>query len=161
MKRQEGATLFIALIFLAVLMLLGVTAVRNSLFQERMAANTHQQNMAFGAAEAAIGALMELSKATNNNILLRTRINGVVDTCINQTGNEVACGIGYLDGDKNSLTTASLRVERAGCQPKSCEGFSVGSKNCQFYDVTATSTVAGAMSEQILWSGYELSAQCF
>ena len=52
--RQQGIALIVALIFLAVLALLGVTIARNSSMEERMAGNTRDRDLAFQAAEAAL-----------------------------------------------------------------------------------------------------------
>lgn len=53
-RYQKGVTLVIALIFLAVLSLLGATAAQNSVLEERMAGNTRDRDLAFQAAEAAL-----------------------------------------------------------------------------------------------------------
>lgn len=52
--RQQGIALIVALIFLAVLTILGVTIARNSSMEERMAGNTRDRDLAFQAAEAAL-----------------------------------------------------------------------------------------------------------
>jgi type IV pilus assembly protein PilX len=51
---QRGATLMVAMIFLIVLSLLGIAAVQNNTFQEKMAGNSRDRELAFEAAEAAI-----------------------------------------------------------------------------------------------------------
>lgn len=51
---QRGVTLIVALIFLAILMLLGVTVAQTSMMEERMAGNTRDRDLAFQAAEAAL-----------------------------------------------------------------------------------------------------------
>lgn len=51
---QRGATLIISLLILAVLTLIGVTAVQSTLLEEKMAGNMRDQNMAFQAAEAGL-----------------------------------------------------------------------------------------------------------
>lgn len=51
---QRGVTLIVALIFLGILAILGVTAARNSILEERMAGNTRDRDLAFQSAEAAI-----------------------------------------------------------------------------------------------------------
>lgn len=53
-KRQNGAVLFTALIFLIMLMLLGSSAMQTSSLEERMAGNTRNRDLAFQAAEAAL-----------------------------------------------------------------------------------------------------------
>jgi type IV pilus assembly protein PilX len=52
--RQQGVALIVALIFLAVLAILGVTIARNSSMEERMAGNTRDRDLAFQAAESAL-----------------------------------------------------------------------------------------------------------
>lgn len=52
--RQKGATLIVALIFLAILALLGATAAQTTLLEERMASNTRDRDVALQASEAAL-----------------------------------------------------------------------------------------------------------
>ena len=52
--KQSGAALFTALIFLMILTLAGVTALRNSGLSERMSSNAQLSQMAFNAAESAM-----------------------------------------------------------------------------------------------------------
>lgn len=51
---QRGAVLIIALLFLVILTILGVTAMTSTTFEERMAGNTRDRGLAFMAAEAAL-----------------------------------------------------------------------------------------------------------
>jgi len=53
-RKQTGAALFTALIFLLVLTLIGVTALKDSGLSERMSANAQISQMAFNAAESAM-----------------------------------------------------------------------------------------------------------
>lgn len=54
MNAQRGAALIVALVMLLAMTLLGVTAVRNTTLQERMAGNLRDSNMSFQAAERAL-----------------------------------------------------------------------------------------------------------
>lgn len=54
LDNQRGVTLIVALIFLAILTLLGITVARTTSMEERMAGNTRDRDMAFQAAEAAL-----------------------------------------------------------------------------------------------------------
>lgn len=56
--RQQGATLIVALIFLVVLTVAGVTASRFATFEERMASNSQFRNQAFQQAQSEIRAQM-------------------------------------------------------------------------------------------------------
>jgi len=51
---QRGAVLIVALVFTAILTVIGVGAMQNATLQERMAGNNKDINVAFQAAEAAI-----------------------------------------------------------------------------------------------------------
>lgn len=53
-SRQRGAVLVIALLFLTILTILGVTAMTSTTFEERLAGNTRDQGLAFQAADAAL-----------------------------------------------------------------------------------------------------------
>jgi type IV pilus assembly protein PilX len=54
MKRQEGISLIVSMIFLTIVSLLAIVAIRGVTTQERMAGNTQDWNLAFQAAEAAL-----------------------------------------------------------------------------------------------------------
>lgn len=54
MTVQRGAALIVALVMLLAMTLLGVTAVRNTTLQERMAGNLRDSNLSFQAAERAL-----------------------------------------------------------------------------------------------------------
>lgn len=56
MRHQRGISLVMGLIFLAVLTLLSVAAVRSTLLEERMAGNSRDRDLAFQSAELALRA---------------------------------------------------------------------------------------------------------
>ena len=53
---QRGMTLIIALIFLLILTMLGVTAMQSTVVEERIAGNTRDKDTAFQSAEAGLRA---------------------------------------------------------------------------------------------------------
>lgn len=53
-SRQHGAVLIVALLFLVILTVLGVTAMTATTFEEKISGNTRDLNVAFQAAEAAL-----------------------------------------------------------------------------------------------------------
>lgn len=64
-RAQRGVALVIALIFLLVLTMIGVSAMQTTTIQERMAGNVRDRNVAFQAAEAGLrDAEAELESAT-------------------------------------------------------------------------------------------------
>jgi type IV pilus assembly protein PilX len=54
MRREHGATLMIALVFLVIMALLGVTVANVTTMEERMAGHTRDRDLALQAAEAAL-----------------------------------------------------------------------------------------------------------
>ena len=54
MRSQGGAVLIMALVFLVILTILGVTAMSGAALEEKMAANLKEQTVAFQAAETAV-----------------------------------------------------------------------------------------------------------
>lgn len=56
MKRQEGAALFMALMFLIIITMLSLSAMRSSIMELRMAGNQEEQMYAVQRAQAAIDA---------------------------------------------------------------------------------------------------------
>lgn len=53
-ERQSGASLLVALVFLVVMAMLGVTVANVTVLQERMAGHTRDRDLALQAAEAAL-----------------------------------------------------------------------------------------------------------
>lgn len=58
LKNQNGAALFITLIILLIVVMVGVSAMRGSLFHERMAYNSQAEDLTFQAAETAINSVL-------------------------------------------------------------------------------------------------------
>ena len=52
--RQQGAALIVSLLLLLIMTVLGVTSMRTTTLQERMAGNLRDNNLAFQSAEAAL-----------------------------------------------------------------------------------------------------------
>ena len=64
-RYQNGAVLFISLIFLLIMTIIGITAMKTTVLEEKMASNTKNRNLALQAAEAALRA-GELQIANNS-----------------------------------------------------------------------------------------------
>jgi type IV pilus assembly protein PilX len=65
-KRESGAALIVALIFLLIMSLLGTSSVRTSTMQERMAGNMRDSNVAFQRSEAGLRSAEQYLLSTNN-----------------------------------------------------------------------------------------------
>src|SRR5690606_14496750 len=55
---QAGAALFVALIILLIVSMMGVSAMKGSIFSEKMALNSQARDLSFQAAETAINGVI-------------------------------------------------------------------------------------------------------
>ncbi len=125
-NRQTGAALFTALIFLLILTLIGVTALKDSGLSERMSANAQISQMAFNAAESAMDRYIaeynyninapasteaEIDRRTAytaNFIPLDT--NSYVEYCLDDTGSVLSS---ITDESGNQIINTSVDCEAA------------------------------------------------
>ena len=63
-QRQQGAALFISLMFLIILTLIGLSAANVGIMQERMAGNVRETNVAFQGAETTLRVVETAVRAT-------------------------------------------------------------------------------------------------
>lgn len=74
---QRGVALVMSLIFLVVLTIIGITSMRNTTLQERMAGAMRDQGLAFQAAEAALREGEDYVRALSKPIALNDPNNGL------------------------------------------------------------------------------------
>lgn len=166
---QSGAALFVSLIMLLALTVIGLSAASRSNLQERMATNMHIKNLAFNAAESAVGGFVVDSYTGNKldpgHVLYDLRINGSLSNkCYDNTGARFDCGGVYLDSDRGGNMTAQVDVEvLQDCNPKACGGFSIGDGKssggigCRLYKIDGTGTAGGKTETNSMWA-YEVTA---
>lgn len=164
--KEQGVTLFISLILLMVLTIIGLSAAQRSTLQERMAGNTHLQNVVFNAAESAIGGFLAEANVgdstVNTHVLDILRQNSLInDQCYNELGVRVACDGTFLDGDKAKAVTSKMSARVLdNCNVIKCQGFSVsegvGTIGCRVFEVDATGT-AGAATSNHIFTAYEVT----
>ena len=107
-SRQLGATLIVALIFLSILALLGVTVAQTTQLEERMAGNTRDRDLAFQATEAA------LKWASTQNM---TALSG--GATINTAANDDAVfWNAFAWGGATQLTSAQITVNGLAAYPQ-------------------------------------------
>ncbi len=121
-RRQRGAALLLTLLILMAISLLGVTALRASLFSARIATGAEIDAMAFAGAESAIDATLRALE--NQPGRLRRLLDGEpLRQCVtlavqHQDG---ACGSGdHLDS--RALVVAASRARRIGYRPVADSG---------------------------------------
>lgn len=75
-RQQTGATLIVALVFLVVLTVAGITAMQFSTLEERMAGNSQSRNSVFQETQNFIQEnLLELNKGQDGRITLQNAMN--------------------------------------------------------------------------------------
>ncbi len=137
LKKQSGASLFVALIMLIVLTIIGLSAAQRSNLQERMATNTHLDNMAFNASESAISAFFQeandVSKFKDPDYVLLELRMAARDVHVALGGKKQVNNLGVrmaaanLDSDRNGgVVRASINASIVDICDKSCGGFSLG-----------------------------------
>ena len=167
-RKQSGAALFVSLILLMALTIIGLSAANRSNLQERMASNLHIQNVAFNAAESAVGGFVVDSFTGNkldiNHVLYDLRITGSLNNvCYDNTGARKECGGVFLDSDRSAKTVSELSVDVVqDCNPRACGGFSLGNSasgsiGCRVYEISGTGTVGTKSETSTLWA-YEVTA---
>lgn len=120
---QAGIALPMVLIFLVVMMLIGAVAIRNVTLDEKMAANSRNQQLAFQAAE--LGLRFCETGAQKNSIVQKT---GVAAKTLNNMITPAVAGANVWD---NWPTAAGTTVS-----------LSTGTSQCIIEDVTATITLS-------------------
>ncbi|UHD17897.1 pilus assembly PilX family protein [Thiocapsa bogorovii] len=76
--RQKGVVLVVALMFMLVMTVVGITAMRSTILQERMAGNVRDRELAFQAAEAALRA-GELAVLNDTSIAATKDLEAALD----------------------------------------------------------------------------------
>ena len=128
-NKQTGAALFTALIFLLILTLIGVTALKDSGLSERMSANAQISQMAFNAAESAMDRYIaeynyniNAPAVTEAQIDLRTtytadylplQANSFIEYCLDDDSTVLSK---IVDGSGNQIINTAVDCETAGSE---------------------------------------------
>lgn len=106
-SRERGVTLVVALIILLIVSFMGVSAMRSSILNERMAFNTQARERSFQAAETAINGV--INEARSNNALLDDLVGSLADRshCMGSTGQ-------LADGTCGATDTFDIRQSLYG-----------------------------------------------
>jgi type IV pilus assembly protein PilX len=116
-RKQSGSVLFISLIVLLVLTLIGITGMRTSIMEEKMAGNMRDNELAFQAAEAA---LRDAEKYIKDNVISTTAFDADgSDGLYNRSDDRIWENITWTDTDSlkytgfDSATTTGVNVTSA------------------------------------------------
>ena len=137
---QQGAALMVGLMLLLVLTVAGISTMRNTTFQERMAANAQFHTTTFQGAESAIRRIVgevggDIAPPANQDNVLITAI----DTTQTAPTRTVA-----VAGDQSITSSATVTYGGQQVAP----GFSLGAGKAKIvahqFNITATSSLPGA-----------------
>jgi type IV pilus assembly protein PilX len=129
--RQSGAVLFVSLIMLLVLTLIGVTAMRSSTLEEKMAANTMNHNITFHAAESAIENALDDTNSLVQAILTESTISvnlNMGDSSVTSSADVTYLGSGIALGfslGQNSSAFSSYKFDATGTASRANSGANV------------------------------------
>lgn len=133
-SRQQGSSLFVALVMLALLMILGTSTINDSMLELRAAGNTKVIVDGFQRADAGISATMDLADTANNPF----------DST--SVGNPFA-NIATADNPLINVPYVSVAValnQTARICARSQAAFSSSQVACEYYEVTSQhSSAAG------------------
>jgi len=169
LSKQNGAALFVSLIMLVALTVIGLAASQRSQMQERMAGNVHIQNLAFNAAESALGGFTSEANSgdrigDDEHILYQIRTAGnLAPFCYDHQGIRGECGSLWLDagyGDAIEARVTATVID--DCNVVMCAGFSLGGNSngqigCRIIRVDGTGTVGNQSVTNNFWV-YEVTA---
>ena len=116
-KQQAGMALFVVLIVLLIVAMVGVSAMRGSLFHERMAFNSQAEDLTFQAAETAINSVIAQARIAEQNnaastFLARLLAGQTIAGCVSLEGGfkEATCADNATDtlDRRSSLLSSSV-----------------------------------------------------
>lgn len=154
-KKQQGATLIVALIFLLVMTAAGVTAMRFATLEERMTSNTQFSNQMFQQAQSELRAhLLEF----NTNVALRAPLLLAKDQDLMPEDQRTPALLPNtaLLPTPLALKTKDITNENLGFVMEiPCTGSSVEKFSCLHYEMKATAELGTANSSQTQGITYE------
>jgi type IV pilus assembly protein PilX len=155
-SNQRGVTLIVALIFLAILMLLGVTVAQTSSLEERMAGNTRDRDLALQSAEAGLKVAEAYLKSqplvSLNDALFNGSTAGLIP--FNAANENHAAYWNAYDWDDASQD-ASTTLKEIAEQPKYVIEKLPDAATTKRFRVTARGIGSSANTAVILQAGYE------
>lgn len=150
-RQQQGATLIVALVFLLILTVAGITAVRLSTTSEHMASNSQFRGSAFQIAQSELKAQVfgMNSNIANRQPLLNAKARPLEAIPRFPERRSALALTAHMSEPNLTQTTNANSLGNVDCllfgQGTSAEKF-----NCEQFELTARSTLtSGAFSEQV------------
>lgn len=118
--RQAGVALLIALMILVIVSLLGVTAMKTSIFSAKIATGSQVDAMAFEGAESAINVSYEELYGMDSAGLQVLFGGGVLKRCLSHSQGALSRACASADHmDSRKLVRAGARIRQEGMEPVS------------------------------------------
>ncbi|SDT92469.1 pilus assembly PilX family protein [Halopseudomonas salegens] len=114
-NNQQGAVLVVALIILLMVSVLGLSAMRASIFSSKVSTGIQADTMTFDAAESAVAMSLNKLRGFNDSQLAAAVLNGQsMETCLLSDGTlkETACGDTDKMDSRELLRAGSYMVHR-------------------------------------------------
>ena len=133
-KRQRGVALLIALFVLVIVSVMGITAMKTSMFSAKIATGTQIDAMAFEGAESAVSATFR-ELENDDDVIQSLLLGGMIERCITMSDETVegACGDGQTLGSRGLIVSASPRkvngympIDGGGIRPTGGGALQVG-----------------------------------
>lgn len=158
LSHQRGVTLIVALVFLAILMLLGVTVAQTSSMEERMAGNTRDRDLALQSAETALMAADIAMKALPKDAAgsITTAFDGSTAGYVTYNPANASDAAYWNAYDwENASQSADTELSQVVEQPRYVIEKLPDAATTQRFRVTARGVGASASTVVILQAGYE------
>ncbi len=149
-RRQRGAILIVALLILLVMTIIGVSAMRTTTLDERIAANTQYKTTTFQAAESALAAASRFDVV--DKCLTANCVPCEIDPSKPFTGTEVVSTGDLQLAAGEGPVTASAKMCDAGELPLLGSSIGVGSGAAvvlRAFDIRAESRFEGTNAESV------------
>lgn len=135
-RNQRGVALLVALLILVIVSLMGITAMKTSMFSAKISTGTQVDAMAFEGAESAVadayGHLYNMSSAD-----LQPFLNGhVMNRCLTSAGASLVACASSDRMDSRGLVRAGSRTRQKGMLPVSGGGVSFTGSGSLIVDYT-------------------------
>src|SRR5690554_641128 len=125
LTRQEGAALLVALIVLLLVSMMGISALRSSIFSGRVATSVQADAMTFEAAETALGVTFRNLATMSNQELYSGLAGPAIEYCVRSTNTSASGPCASSDFmDERKLLRAQPTSFIAGYTMR--DGFAVG-----------------------------------
>ncbi|MCY1287499.1 hypothetical protein D9M70_364940 [compost metagenome] len=144
-QRQMGASLIVALVFLAILTIAGITAARFATMEERMASNSQFRGQTYQNAQSEIRSqIASFNENLAKRVPLLQAANNALDATTKFPERRTQADLTTVMTGA-SITSNKIRFMSKGL----CEGASVGRFECSAYEIDTESRLSnGAYSNQ-------------